>query len=91
MEVLLGMYKFLVLLYMLLLEKTGELVDIIKKSIPTRFQNSGHPAKKTFQAIRIEVNSELKAIEVALPEAIKRLKVGGRICVITFIHKTESS
>lgn len=44
------------------LEKTGELVEIIRKSIPAKFQNNGHPAKKTFQAIRIEVNNEIEPL-----------------------------
>ena len=70
------------------IEKTLELVEIIKSSVGANYFYKKHPEREIFQAIRIEVNSELKAIEVALPEAIKRLKVGGRICVITF-HSLE--
>lgn len=70
------------------IEKTLELVEIIKSSVGANYFYKKHPEREIFQAIRIEVNSELKAIEIALPEAIKRLKVGGRICVITF-HSLE--
>lgn len=67
---------------------TFELVDCIKKAYPYREMKKGHPAKKTFQAIRMEVNNELGDIEKALEGAIKRVKVGGRIAVITF-HSVE--
>jgi 16S rRNA (cytosine1402-N4)-methyltransferase len=70
------------------IKTTFELVDIIKKAVPMKFQKNGHPAKKTFQAIRIEVNSELRILDNALDDAIDRLKVGGRIAVITF-HSLE--
>lgn len=66
------------------IETTFELVDIIKKSMPMKAMRDGHPARKTFQAIRIEVNHELDVISVALKDAIDMLNVGGRICVITF-------
>lgn len=67
---------------------TFELVDCIKKAYPNYALRKGHPAKKTFQAIRMEVNNELKDIEDALASAIKRLKVTGRLAVITF-HSVE--
>jgi 16S rRNA (cytosine1402-N4)-methyltransferase len=70
------------------IKTTFELVDIIKKAVPMKLQKNGHPAKKTFQAIRIEVNSELRILDNALDDAIDRLKVGGRIAVITF-HSLE--
>ena len=70
------------------IETTFELVEIIKKSMPYKAQRDGHPARKTFQAIRIEVNHELDVLEVALEQAIDLLKVGGRLCVITF-HSLE--
>ena len=68
--------------------RTLELVDIIKNSVGANYFYKKHPEREIFQAIRIEVNNELKAIEVALPVAIKKLKKGGRICVITF-HSLE--
>ena len=68
---------------------TGELVDIIKKAIPAGARRSGpHPAKRTFQALRIAVNDELSAFEQALVGAIDLLEPGGRICVISF-HSLE--
>lgn len=67
---------------------TLELVDIIKKSIPYKAMRDGHPARKTFQAIRIEVNNELEVLKGALEDAIKMLNVGGRVAVITF-HSLE--
>lgn len=71
------------------IKTTGELVEIIKASIPQKFQKTmGHPAKQTFQAIRIELNKELKVLEDSLEDMIKLLNPGGRICVITF-HSLE--
>ena len=67
---------------------TLELVEIIKKGVGANYFYKHHPERTIFQALRIEVNGELKAIEKALPDAIKRLKKGGRICVITF-HSLE--
>ena len=67
---------------------TLELVEIIKKGVGSNYFYKHHPERVIFQALRIEVNGELKAIEEALPSAIKRLKKGGRICVITF-HSLE--
>lgn len=71
-------------------ETTGELVDIIKKAVPAAVRNakSGHPAKRIFQAIRIEVNDELGILEQAFRTAVARLKPGGRIAIITF-HSLE--
>ena len=68
--------------------KTGELIQIIRKSIPAKFQQNGHPAKKTFQAIRIEVNNEIEPLYNTTISAIKALKKGGRLCTITF-HSLE--
>lgn len=71
------------------IETTGELVDIIKEAIPAPARRKGgHPAKRIFQAIRIEVNSELDVIGETLEQAIDLLKPNGRISVITF-HSLE--
>ncbi|TYO95923.1 16S rRNA (cytosine1402-N4)-methyltransferase [Desulfallas thermosapovorans DSM 6562] len=68
---------------------TGELVEIIKNAIPARARREGpHPAKRTFQALRIAVNNELDILAGTFRSAVKRLKPGGRICVITF-HSLE--
>ncbi|MDF9824671.1 16S rRNA (cytosine1402-N4)-methyltransferase [Breznakia sp. PF5-3] len=68
---------------------TLQLVDVIKRALPAKVVNAkGHPAKKTFQALRIEVNNELGALKDVLDVAIKHLKVDGRLCVITF-HSLE--
>lgn len=70
------------------IETTSELVDIIEKSIPKSKQKDGHPAKRTFQAIRIEVNDELKPLYNTVMDSIKCLKNNGRLCIITF-HSLE--
>ncbi len=71
------------------LETTGELVDEIKKAIPASARRDGpHPAKRTFQAIRIEVNDELDTLSGALEDFMDVLAEGGRLCVITF-HSLE--
>lgn len=71
------------------IESTGELVDIIKSAIPPSAREGGHhPAKRTFQAIRIEVNGELDAIEPAIRKAKDIMRTGGRIVIITF-HSLE--
>ena len=63
-------------------------IEIIEKSIPRKFQNDGHPAKRTFQAIRIEVNNEIKPLYDTVRNCIECLKPGGRLCIITF-HSIE--
>ncbi|MBQ8004896.1 MAG: 16S rRNA (cytosine(1402)-N(4))-methyltransferase RsmH [Clostridia bacterium] len=71
------------------IETTGELVDIIKGAMPSAAKQGGHhPAKRTFQAIRIEVNGELDAITPAINSAVDLLSKGGRIAIITF-HSLE--
>ena len=71
------------------IETTGELVDVIKSAIPAAAREGGHhPAKRTFQAIRIEVNGELDAIEPAIRRAKDIMSEGGRIVIITF-HSLE--
>ena len=67
---------------------TKQLVEIIEKSIPKSKQNDGHPAKRTFQAIRIEVNNEIKPLYNTVKNSIECLKPQGRLCVITF-HSLE--
>lgn len=70
------------------IETTMELVDIIKNGVPEKYKREHHPARKVFQAIRIEVNKELDVFEQSLNQALGLIKVGGRICVITF-HSLE--
>ena len=70
------------------IETTDELVKIIEESIPKSKQKDGHPAKRTFQAIRIEVNNEIEPLYNTVINAIDTLKAGGRLCVITF-HSLE--
>lgn len=70
------------------IETTGELVDIIKESYPKAKMRDSHPARKTFQAIRIEVNAELDALEKTLDSALDCLSSGGRLSIITF-HSLE--
>ncbi|MBP3635294.1 MAG: 16S rRNA (cytosine(1402)-N(4))-methyltransferase RsmH [Bacilli bacterium] len=70
------------------IETTLELAEIIKKSVPEKYRRNSHPARKVFQAIRIEVNKELEVFEKALNDSIDLLNSGGRICVITF-HSLE--
>ena len=67
---------------------TLELVDVIRNSVPQKYSREKHPARKIFQAIRIEVNDELNVFEKSLKDALSLLNVGGRICVITF-HSLE--
>lgn len=70
-------------------ETTGELIEVIKMSIPKKIQiTGGHPAKRTFQAIRIELNQELMVLENNLDEMIDLLNEDGRLCIITF-HSLE--
>ena len=71
------------------IETTYELVEIIKKAIPQGARKDGpHPAKRTFQAIRIAVNRELEIIEPTINDIVEKLNVGGRLCIITF-HSLE--
>ena len=67
---------------------TLELVEVIKNNVPEKYKRDKHPARKVFQAIRIEVNDELNVFENSLKDALELLDVGGRICVITF-HSLE--
>ena len=69
------------------IDTTGQLVKLIEQTAP-RTKNGGHPAKRVFQAVRIEVNGELEILADALRKAVTRLKVGGRLAVITF-HSLE--
>ena len=70
------------------IETTLELAHIIEKSIPARMKKDGHPAKRTFQAIRIEVNDEIQPLYTTIRNCVEVLKPGGRLCVITF-HSLE--
>lgn len=71
------------------IETTGQLVELIKAGIPKKArQTGGHPAKRTFQAIRIELNHELEVLEQSIDSMIDRLATGGRIAIITF-HSLE--
>ena len=67
---------------------TLELVEVIKNNVPEKYKRDKHPARKVFQAIRIEVNDELNVFEKSLKDSLELLNVGGRICVITF-HSLE--
>jgi 16S rRNA (cytosine1402-N4)-methyltransferase len=71
------------------IERTGQLVDVVRASLPApaRF-GEGHPAKRVFQALRIEVNHELESLEAGLPAAFEMLRPGGRLAVISF-HSLE--
>ena len=70
------------------IETTLQLAEIIKNSVPFSYSRLKHPARKTFQAIRIEVNDEINNFKKSIEEALELLNVGGRICVITF-HSLE--
>ena len=70
------------------IETTLQLAEIIKSSVPQKVRREGHPARKTFQALRIEVNGELTQLENGLEDAFDMLAVGGRLAVITF-HSLE--
>ena len=70
------------------IETTGELIKIIEDSIPKKFKHDGHPAKRTFQAIRIEVNGELDGLYDTVVSMTRSLKKGGRIAILTF-HSLE--
>lgn len=70
------------------IETVGRLNEIINESIPAKFKNDGHPSKRTFQALRIEVNGELDGLKEAITDMARGLKKGGRLAVITF-HSLE--
>ena len=71
------------------IQTTSELVEIIKRAIPAKARREGpHPGKRTFQAIRIEVNNELAIIEKAIEDIVDCLNPGGRLCILTF-HSLE--
>lgn len=70
------------------IETTIELAEIIKNNVPEKYKRDSHPARKVFQAIRIEVNKELDVFKTALDDAVDMLNENGRICVITF-HSLE--
>ncbi len=71
------------------IETTGQLVEVIKQALPAKaLSKKGHPAKQTFQALRIEVNGELDNLQKGIDSALKMLKIGGRLAVISF-HSLE--
>ena len=71
------------------IETTGQLTEIVRRAIPMKYQKkSGQPAKRTFQAIRIELNRELEVLRDSLDDMIELLNPGGRLCIITF-HSLE--
>ncbi|MBQ7360337.1 MAG: 16S rRNA (cytosine(1402)-N(4))-methyltransferase RsmH [Lachnospiraceae bacterium] len=70
------------------IETTGQLTEAIKAAIPAKMRQNGHPAKKTFQAIRIECNHELDVLRDSLEDMVELLNPGGRLCIITF-HSLE--
>jgi len=70
------------------IETTFELIEVIRRGVPAKSQREKHPAKRTFQALRIETNKELEILPQALEDAIDLLEIGGRICTITF-HSLE--
>lgn len=70
------------------IETTLELAELIKSAVPAAARRDGHPARKTFQALRIEVNGELDRLDEAVQSMFRSLKVGGRLCIITF-HSLE--
>lgn len=70
------------------IKTTLDLVEVIKNNVPEKYKREKHPARKVFQAIRIEVNDELNVFEKSLKDALDILNIGGRICIITF-HSLE--
>lgn len=70
------------------IDTTLKLADVISRSVPAAVKRDGHPARKTFQAIRIAVNNEFEAETAGINAAFERLRIGGRLCVITF-HSLE--
>jgi 16S rRNA (cytosine1402-N4)-methyltransferase len=70
------------------LNSTLDLVEVIRKSVPASYRRETHPARRTFQALRIEVNQEIESLRQVLPQAAAFLKPGGRLCIISF-HSLE--
>lgn len=70
------------------IESTLDLAEIIKGAVPARYRREKHPARKSFQALRMAVNEELEALRAVLPQAVEVLKPGGRLCVLSF-HSLE--
>lgn len=70
------------------IDTTLDLVEVLKKAIPAGARKDNHPGRKTFQAIRIEVNRELEVLTKVIPKVVSRLNKGGRLCIITF-HSLE--
>src|SRR5699024_8345108 len=70
------------------IKTTFQLVEIIRNSVPFSVRREGNPAKKTFQAIRIEVNGELDRLSQCINSSFDKLNIGGRFCIITF-HSLE--
>jgi len=66
------------------IDRSGRLVDILQDATPAALKQAGHPAKRVFQALRIEVNRELSVLERAIPSALAQLRVGGRIVVMSY-------
>jgi 16S rRNA (cytosine1402-N4)-methyltransferase len=66
------------------IERSGQLVDILQAATPAAAQRTGHPAKRVFQALRIEVNAELTAVERAIPAGLASFRVGGRMVVLSY-------
>lgn len=66
------------------IDRSGRLVDILQAATPAALLNAGHPAKRVFQALRVEVNSELSVLERAIPSALDALRVGGRLVVMSY-------
>lgn len=66
------------------IDRSGRLVDILQAATPVALLNAGHPAKRVFQALRVEVNSELSVLERAIPSALDALRVGGRLVVMSY-------
>jgi 16S rRNA (cytosine1402-N4)-methyltransferase len=66
------------------IDSTLDLVEVIRRSVPANYKRETHPARRTFQALRIEVNQEIESLKEVLPQAIDVLKPGGRLCIISF-------
>ncbi len=66
------------------IDSTLDLVEVIRRSVPANYRRETHPARRTFQALRIEVNQEIESLKEVLPQAVDLLKPGGRVCIISF-------